>query len=95
MKFIIILILHWLNRFNQVLECGLNIHYDVLYTIRLKQQNRDINHQQQPKQHKEHHDDNNIIKLDEFYRNGISILVIGLTSALSIFIIEVVHFNES
>ena len=56
--------------------------------ILAKQKNRESNSQQQPKQYFEHHDDNNIIKLDEFFRNDLSILVIGLIVSLLIFITE-------
>ena len=79
-----------LNRFNRVFECGLNFHYDDVLLLLVKQQNREINQPQQPKQYIDHQDDTNTIKLDEFCRNALSILVIGLTSALFIFIIEVV-----
>ena len=56
--------------------------------ILAKQINRESNSQQQPKQYFEHHDDNNIIKLDEFFRNDLSILVIGLIVSLLMFITE-------
>ena len=75
-------------RFNQVFEGGLHFHYDILISIIAKQQNQLINQQQQSKQYKEHLDDTNIIEVGEFFRNSLSILIIGLTLSLITFIIE-------
>ena len=38
-------------------------------------------------------DDSNIIRLDELFRNDISILLIGISISLLIFIYEIIYFN--
>ena len=78
-----------LNRFNRVFECGLNIHYDVVLLIMVNHRKRLNNLNQQPEQYKDHHDDNNISKLDEFFRNDLSVFIIGLIISISIFITEI------
>ena len=75
-------------RFNRVFECGLNFHHDDLLLIIMKHQNRLIFHRQLSKEYIENHDDTNSIKLDEFFRNNLSILFIGLSLSILIFITE-------
>ena len=76
------------NRFNQIFETGLHRHYDLLFLILFNQDR--LNYF---RKNREYQDDNNIIKLDEFFRNDLFILVIGLTMAILTFIIEVIRQN--
>ena len=39
------------------------------------------------------YDDSNIIRLDELFRNDISILLIGISISLLIFIYEIIYFH--
>ena len=87
-----------------MVESGINLHFYLIESILEKKQLRDnryfddifrrepIKHQ---KRYEDHHSDDNQIKVGEFYRNDLILLIIGLSLSIVIGILEILYFHKT